>query len=116
MTGGRAVACDPLYALGTEAIRARLATAESAVRELLAREAGRFVWRTFADTEELVAARLAAAERFLADLERRRDEGRYLPHALPALPFPDGAFDLALCSHFLFLYSAALNSPSIAPR
>ena len=73
-------------------------------------EASRFVWRTFADPEELVAARLAAAERFLADLERRRDEGRYLPHALPALPFPDGSFDLALCSHFLFLYSAALNS------
>jgi hypothetical protein len=24
---------------------------------------------------------------------------------LPSLPFADGAFDLALCSHFLFLYS-----------
>ena len=57
-----------------------------------------------------VAARLAAAERFLGDLERGRNEGRYLPHALPALPFPSGSFDLALCSHFLFLYSAAFDA------
>ncbi len=32
-------------------------------------------------------------------------EGRYVKGALPSLPFRDKAFDLALCSHFLFLYS-----------
>ena len=29
--------------------------------------------------------------------------------ALPALPFADRSFDLALCSHLLFLYSAQLD-------
>lgn len=28
---------------------------------------------------------------------------------LPTLPFPDASFDLALCSHLLFLYSAQLD-------
>ena len=29
---------------------------------------------------------------------------------LPTLPFPDASFDLALCSHFLFLYSSQLGA------
>ena len=29
---------------------------------------------------------------------------------LPSLPFPDSSFDLALCSHFLFLYSEQLGA------
>ncbi len=39
-----------------------------------------------------------------------RAEGRYIDAELPVLPFDDGAFDLALCSHFLFLYSAHLSA------
>jgi len=39
-----------------------------------------------------------------------RAEGRYLVAALPKLPFNNGEFDLALCSHLLFLYSAQLSA------
>ena len=42
---------------------------------------------------------------FLADYRSGQAEGRYLPAELPHLPFASAAFDLALCSHFLFLYS-----------
>ena len=107
--GGRVVACDPLYALGNGEIRRRLVEAREAVGLLLAIDSERFVWRTFADPEELVATRLAAADRFLADFSRGRAKGRYVAGALPHLPFRDRAFDLALCSHFLFLYSAAFD-------
>jgi hypothetical protein len=31
------------------------------------------------------------------------------PRGRPALPFDDRAFDIALCSHFLFLYSTQLG-------
>jgi ubiquinone/menaquinone biosynthesis C-methylase UbiE len=48
---------------------------------------------------------MGAMTAFLDDYDRGRDEGRYLNAGLPSLPFEDGAFDLALCSHFLFLYS-----------
>lgn len=52
---------------------------------------------------------MAAMSRFLADYDRGRREGRYLTAKLPSLPFPDGAFDLALCSHMLFTYSDHLT-------
>ena len=44
-------------------------------------------------------------ERFLDDYDAGRKCGRYIPAELPLLPFEDQAFGLALCSHFLFLYS-----------
>ena len=108
--GGRAVACDPLYAGSGPEIAARLAAARDAVREVLAAHPGRFAWRSFADPEALVEERRRAAERFLADLAPGRTAGRYLAGTLPRLPFADRAFDLALCSHFLFLYSAAFDA------
>lgn len=43
------------------------------------------------------------------DFPQGRIEGRYLPQSAPVLSFPDGSFDLALSSHFLFLYSDHLD-------
>ena len=48
--------------------------------------------------------------KFLDDYERGLGERRYVAAALPDLPFPEAAFDLALCSHFLFLYSERLGA------
>ena len=48
---------------------------------------------------------MCAMRRFLADYEAGKSEGRYVDASLPDLPFEDGSFDLALSSHFLFLYS-----------
>ena len=107
--GRRAVACDPLYALGGAQLAASLSSAEAVVREHMAREAARFVWRSFADIEALVGERRSAGSRFVADLVSTHGAGRYLAGALPNLPFRDRAFDLALCSHFLLLYSAAFD-------
>ncbi len=47
--------------------------------------------------------------RFLADFAQGKSEGRYMDASLPYLPFGDNAFDLALSSHFLFLYSEQLD-------
>jgi hypothetical protein len=38
-----------------------------------------------------------------------KQQGRYVAAELPALPWPDDSFDLALCSHLLFLYSQQLD-------
>ena len=48
-------------------------------------------------------------ETFLGDYVAGAAEGRYIDAELPTLPFPDASFDLALSSHFLFLYSAQLG-------
>ena len=64
-----------------------------------------FVWENIASVEELGKIRMSAMSIFLEDFEKGRSEGRYLPGELPHLTFRDDQFDLALCSHFLFLYS-----------
>lgn len=47
--------------------------------------------------------------RFVADFEKGKAAGRYIVGELPTLDFEDGKFQLALCSHFLFLYSDHLT-------
>jgi ubiquinone/menaquinone biosynthesis C-methylase UbiE len=49
--------------------------------------------------------RKAAMDEFLADFPAGLKEYRYVPGELPSLHFMDHTFELALCSHFLFLYS-----------
>jgi len=44
-------------------------------------------------------------QRFLDDYTAGQSEGRYVSAELPNLPFGDRSFDLALSSHFLFLYT-----------
>ena len=55
---------------------------------------------------------------FLDDYSAGQLEGRYLNGELPALRFADRSFDLALSSHFLFLYTEqfdeSFHSSSIA--
>jgi ubiquinone/menaquinone biosynthesis C-methylase UbiE len=54
--------------------------------------------------------RMAALNEFLSDYDSGRVASRYVTGALPHLPFDDDSFDLALCSHFLFLYSDAVSA------
>jgi len=52
---------------------------------------------------------MTAMAHFLADYPHGLRERRYIPGSLPALPFANEEFALALCSHFLFLYSDHLS-------
>lgn len=108
--GRRVVSCDPLYAFAGEEIRQRIdATAPKLVAA--AREAaGRFVWDRIASPEELGRVRMGSMQLFLADYDAGRRERRYLDRSLPALGLEDDSFDLALCSHFLLLYSQELSA------
>ena len=47
---------------------------------------------------------------FLRDFARGKLASRYVVSALPHLAFADHAFDLGLCSNFLFLYSEHLGT------
>jgi SAM-dependent methyltransferase len=108
--GWHVVSCDPLYRFETPQIRQRISETYAEIIEETRRNAGEFVWRTGISTvEELGRVRMAAMETFLGDYDAGKASGRYIDGELPALPFADGAFDLALCSHFLFLYSRHLD-------
>lgn len=107
---GRAVvSCDPIYAFSKEQIARRVEDTYAPIVEQVRLNTQNYIWTDFRDPDELGRHRLATMRTFLADFDAGRDAGRYLPDGLPALGFADGQFDLALCSHLLFLYSEQLS-------
>jgi hypothetical protein len=107
--GSQLVSVDPLYAFPASAIRTRVDATYAAIIDQVKLRPERYLWRDFADPDALGRVRLKAMEDFLADYEAGRAAGRYVEASLPTLPFAQGEFDLALCSHLLFLYSEQLD-------
>jgi SAM-dependent methyltransferase len=101
-------AADPIYGVDGEAIRRRFEETAPAMREGMRRAAYRFKWNFYGSEGAVHRRRREALELFLADFERHRGS-RYVEAALPDLPFVDNAYDLALSSHFLFLYGDELD-------
>jgi SAM-dependent methyltransferase len=108
--GYQVTSVDPIYAFSGDDIRARVDATYDAIIDQVKLRPDRYVWREFADPDALGAVRMAAMETFLADYEMGKQAGRYVEGALPSLPFDDNRFDLALCSHLLFLYTAHLDA------
>ena len=112
--GMQVISCDPLYAFGAAAVRERIDATSPDVLQQTRKNAAAFVWDTIASVEDLGIIRKAAMAKFLEDYDPESPGGpskrRYVAAALPDLPFLDAAFDLALCSHFLFLYSDHLGA------
>src|SRR5262249_46485342 len=107
--GVKVVSCDPIYKWSAPDIRRRVAATRDAMLEQARLNAGDFVWDSIRSVEELGQIRMSAMQTFLDDYDRGKAEHRYIEAALPALPFGDRTFDLALCSHFLFLYTIQLG-------
>jgi SAM-dependent methyltransferase len=107
--GARVVSCDPIYAFSKADIEVRIAEIYEQVIDQIRQNQNEFLWEAISSVEELGQVRMAAMQDFLDDYPAGLVEGRYLNLELPSLPFPDGDFDLALCSHLLFLYSRQLD-------
>lgn len=107
--GARVVSCDPIYRWETAQVADRIAATYDQVLEQTRRNAADFVWTAIPSVEELGRIRMDAMRVFLDDYDAGKRDGRYVEAALPALPFPDAVFDLALCSHLLFLYTQHLD-------
>jgi hypothetical protein len=103
--GGSVVSVDPIYRLSRDDIRQRIDDAFSLVMEQTRENAHEFVWTTITSVEELGRLRMAAMEGFLSEYALGVSQKRYVTGQLPSLPFADREFDLAVCSHLLFLYS-----------
>lgn len=106
---GQVISVDPLYQFTAQEIQDRIAATFDEVIEKVHQNAEDFVWKTIHSPAELGRMRMAAMGQFLADYERGKMGGRYVTASLPELPFADNSFDLALCSHLLFLYSLQLD-------
>lgn len=107
--GGTVVSVDPLYRFSREGIRERIGQVFETVLEETRKNAHEFMWTSITSVDHLGEIRRQAMEAFLEDYPRGLAEGRYLDSSLPDLPFQDRAFGLAVCSHYLFLYSSYLS-------
>jgi len=107
--GATVISCDPIYQYDDTQIRERIAVTYDQILDQTRRNRDEFVWDSIASVDELGAVRMAAMEDFLGDFDRGKADRRYVTAALPSLPLADDSFDLALCSHLLFLYSRQLD-------
>ena len=107
--GGSVVSIDPLYGFDKKEIAQRIDEVRDEVMMQIKANTENFVWKSIPDADTLEYLRVEAMTKFLTDYEEGKREGRYIDASLPNLPFDDHAFDLALSSHFLFLYSGHLN-------
>jgi len=103
------VSCDPIYRYDVDQLREQIAATSDEMLRQTRQNATEFVWDVIRSVEELGQVRMAAMDDFLDDYPAGRRSGRYVEAELPNLPFSDSSFDLALCSHFLFLYTRQLG-------
>jgi hypothetical protein len=107
--GNQVISIDPVYNFSGEEIKKRF---EAVVDNIIAQVTATpddWVWSYHQSPEDLRHNRQQALEVFLADYDLGTKQGRYQIGELPQLNFNDQTFDIALCSHFLFLYSEQLS-------
>ncbi len=108
--GGTVTSVDPIYRFSVDEIQNRIEETYAVILEQTRKNPDEFIWESIKNVDELGRIRMDAMNRFLADYPQGQKQGRYIAEALPDLGFPDKRFDLALCSHFLFLYSRNLTA------
>jgi hypothetical protein len=98
---------DPLYNFTTDAINLEIKRIGGTMLTYLELNKANYHWETFNSPKELVNQRLATAEKFLRHFTTT--PAKYYKDTLPNLNSKE-YFQLALCSHFLFLFSGDLNT------
>ena len=107
--GGNVISVDPVYRFTVDQIRSRVREVYPEIVTEVSKHPDDYIWESIRDVEHLGKVRMEAMERFFDDYGQGKQTGRYLDASLPELPFEDNAFDLALCSHYLFLYTDHVN-------
>ena len=107
--GHTVLSIDPIYSFSGAQIKGRVEENYDTLISQVKQNSNNFVWDFFSDPAHCGRFRLETMRKFLEDFEVGKMQGRYLPESLPTLSFTDCQFDLALCSHLLFLYSVQLS-------
>jgi len=102
---GNIISVDPVYQFSAKQIRSRIDAVYPHIMSEMKKNHESYIWKDISSVNDLGKIRMASMETFLNDYDDGKKSGRYLNASLPNLPFENHAFDLALCSHYLFLYS-----------
>jgi hypothetical protein len=107
--GGNVVSVDPIYDLTRVEIKKRIDETFDVVITQTEKNKDKFRWDSIKSIDELGKIRMSAMNMFLESYELDKLDKKYIPASLPNLPFADNEFNIALCSHFLFLYTDNLS-------
>lgn len=107
--GHSVVSCDPIYQFSAADIQQRIDETYDVVLSKVEATRDNFIWKTFRSPKDMAQSRMNSMQIFLQDFPLGLQQGRYQTCELPTLPFASKQFDLALCSHLLFLYSDQLS-------
>ena len=103
--GKTVVSVDPLYAFTAAEIERQFYAIADLMIERIRATPDDWVWSYHKSPDDLRKHRRQVMMKFVADFETAKTGGRYVVGELPNLDFEDNRFELALCSHFLFIYS-----------
>lgn len=102
--GNSVCSLDIIYRYTKEEIAQRIAETKEIIAQQVNDNLHQFNWNEIKNPQELLDLRLSAMKMFLDDYTIGSE--RYLVHECPNRTiFKDNEFELALSSHFLFLYS-----------
>lgn len=101
---------DPLYVFSAEEIRDRFYAVRDDIIDQIKATPNDWIWTYHQSADELKDRRSQVTERFAADFELGKAQGRYTPGELPSLNIKSNSYKLGLSSHFLFLYSEQLDT------
>lgn len=108
--GYRIHSIDPLYEFKGEEIRDRFYAVRDNIIDQIKATPDDWVWDYHQSADQLKERRSQVTERFAADFDQGKAQERYTVGELPHLKIADDTYDLGLCSHFLFLYTAQFDA------
>ncbi len=103
--GVNVTSVDPIYQFSSTEILKRFNEVVDNIIDQVQATPDDWTWSYHKSPENLRRNRVQAINEFISDYDRGKQEGRYQIGELPRLNFKDKEYDIALCSHFLFLYS-----------
>ena len=107
--GGNVISVDPIYCFTAKQLKSRILEVYNDIMPQMQLNRDRYSWDNIGSVKALGKIRMSAMEKFVEDYNLGKKQGRYIEGSLPQLGFNDYQFELALCSHYLFLYSAQLS-------
>ncbi len=107
--GNSVISVDPIYRFSRTELKSRIVEVFPTMIAKAEEKYDAFVWDYLRSPEHLGQVRMEAMNAFLGDLSDEKSQRRYIDAELPDLPFDDNAFELALCSHYLFTYSDLID-------
>lgn len=103
--GKSVISIDPLYVFRAQESEKQFNAVVDNIIAQVEATPGDWVWSYHRSPDRLKKNRARVLRRFAADYEAGKADGRYVVGELPDLDVEDNKFELALCSHLLFLYS-----------